>query len=80
MRPIAVLNEPQRVEVACDSHGLPTRIRLRKRWRVVARVVDVWRLDDEWWSGVAITRLYVRVLIDEGRPLTLRSRRLQPRA
>ncbi len=65
------LNEPQAVDVRCDAQGLPVAVHLRKRWRNVERVVDVWRIDDEWWSKQELSRLYVRVTIDGSRPLTL---------
>src|SRR5690606_38217726 len=38
-------NAPRPVRVTEDEHGAPTSI----AGRPVARVVDRWRLDDEWW-------------------------------
>ncbi len=65
------LNTPQRVDVQCDGQGLPVRVRVRQRWRSVQRIVDVWRVDDEWWARDEVQRLYVSVLTDDGRRLTL---------
>lgn len=40
----------------------------RRGWprpRAVVRVLDTWRLDDEWWRERPIARLYYRLLLEE---------------
>jgi hypothetical protein len=37
----------------------------------VAAVQDGWRIDDEWWRERPIARLYYRLLLDNGQPLTV---------
>jgi hypothetical protein len=32
----------------------------------VARVQDRWRIDDEWWRERPISRIYHRLLLDDG--------------
>ena len=34
----------------------------------VERIEDVWRIDDEWWRE-EVSRLYYRLLLEDGRPL-----------
>jgi hypothetical protein len=36
----------------------------------VAQVQDVWRIDDEWWRE-EVSRLYYRLLLEDGRVWTL---------
>jgi hypothetical protein len=37
----------------------------------VARVEEVWRVDDGWWRPHPVQRTYFRLALDDGRPLTL---------
>ena len=36
----------------------------------VEQVEDVWRIDDEWWRE-EVSRLYYRLLLEDGRPLVV---------
>ena len=36
------------------------------RWRQVLEVLDSWRIDDEWWRKEPVSRLYYRVLLEDG--------------
>jgi hypothetical protein len=45
--------------------GLPIALAEGGRRRRVARVEDVWSIDDEWWRE-PIARRYYRVLLDDG--------------
>lgn len=65
------LNRPREVEVLVDSRGLPRTVRMQRRWRTVERIIDLWRIDDEWWQEHAVSRLYVRLGLEDGRPITL---------
>jgi len=44
---------------------------VRGRWRDVAGVDEVWRIDDEWWRPRPVSRRYVRCSLDDGTCLTL---------
>ena len=50
--------------------GLLRPITIGRRRISVAEVVDTWVIEDEWWR-TPIARQYVRVLLADGRPLTL---------
>ncbi len=41
--------------------GLP-----KERWREVPEILDSWRIDDEWWRKQPVSRLYYRVLLEDG--------------
>jgi hypothetical protein len=51
--------------------GAPTAVEVRGRWHAVARVEEVWRVDDGWWRANPARRTYMRVALDDGRPLTV---------
>ena len=36
----------------------------------IASIADTWEINDEWWRGQPIARLYYRVVTREGRHLT----------
>jgi aspartyl/asparaginyl beta-hydroxylase (cupin superfamily) len=36
----------------------------------VVQVQDVWRIDDEWWRE-EVSRLYYRLLLEDGRRVTI---------
>ena len=65
------LNRPQPLSVHCNAQGLPDRICLRNRWYKVKQVADVWRVDDGWWTKQALSRIYVRLLLETTRPLVI---------
>lgn len=39
-------------------------------WRRVVAVREWWRIDDEWWRS-PVSRAYVALVVEGGRPLTL---------
>lgn len=74
------LNQPTPVDVRLGRGRLPRAVRLpgmhgpsavRDRWREVAGVDEVWRVDDEWWRPRPVSRRYVRCSLDDGTCLTL---------
>lgn len=65
------LNAPTPLQVRLGDAGAPAQIHRRRRWRTVARTMDRWRIDDEWWRERAISRTYYRVLLEDGQPLTV---------
>ncbi|MBH40896.1 MAG: hypothetical protein CL790_06670 [Chloroflexi bacterium] len=40
-------------------------------WSKVTNVIEVWRIDDEWWRIQPIQRTYFRVLLEEGYIMTV---------
>lgn len=77
---LRVLNAPVRVEVRLDERGLPREIRdLSDGWdsrgvtsaaveqegRRVMEILEVWRIDDEWWRE-PMSRRYVEVVLEGG--------------
>ncbi|HQX62197.1 MAG TPA: hypothetical protein PK593_01925 [Thermomicrobiales bacterium] len=62
---VRTLNQPKELEVEADERGLPRRV-IRRRQRLrVASVLDVWRIDDEWWRE-EISRRYFLVVLEGG--------------
>ena len=65
------LNLPRLVQVTVDERtGLPLTLRDRHHSYRIARVQDVWRVDDEWWRE-PISRHYVQILLHGGALRTL---------
>jgi hypothetical protein len=62
---IRLLNQPQPLAVAADESGLPRWIGAGATQQRVAGIVDVWRIDDEWWR-TTISRRYFVVALEDG--------------
>jgi hypothetical protein len=65
---IRPLQQPRPLWVEADLTGRPLALR-RLGWqqpRVVRRIQDRWRIDEEWWRDQPISRLYHRVLLADG--------------
>ena len=73
---IRPLDAPQPVQVEVDGNDMPAAIaavkgsnarasRSYKRRRVL-EVLDVWRIDDEWWRKQPVSRIYYRVALEDG--------------
>ncbi|MDO8613792.1 MAG: hypothetical protein Q7R32_13375 [Dehalococcoidia bacterium] len=54
-----------------DVQGWPTAVWLSGRHCVVEAVLEVWRIDDEWWRERPASRLYFGLLLDDGRTTTV---------
>ena len=59
------------MEVEEDERHRPAAITLRRQRLKVASVEDVWEIADEWWRSTPIARVYYRVLLEDGRAVTL---------
>ena len=70
MKTLQPLKQPRPVAVETNESGEPVAVVLRGRRLAVAQVQDVWRIDDEWWRE-EISRLYYRLLLEDGRPLVV---------
>ena len=82
LRPLGL---PRPVVVLSDDAGLPTAVDLsrsrngpRQRGRSeephlvsVVRVDEIWRVAEGWWRDEAVARTYYRLVLEDGRPVTL---------
>ena len=61
--------DPEKIEVAAQE-GKPFVVRLKKRPVLVKDVVNMWRIDEEWWRK-PISRLYFLLELENGARLTV---------
>jgi hypothetical protein len=57
--------------VETGNGGTPVSLKLRGRQVTVESVADRWRLDDEWWRGRPVSRIYYECLVDGGLRVTV---------
>ena len=70
---LRAVNEPQLVTVEIDEFGVPEAVKKQLRLSdgreenatVVESVLEMWRIDDEWWRQL-ISRRYFAVLLEGG--------------
>jgi hypothetical protein len=55
--------------VECRAE-LPCAVGVQGHRLAVAEVLDVWLVEDDWWRA-PVARRYVRLLLADGRPLTV---------
>ena len=60
---------PEKIEVAAQE-GKPFVVRLKRRPVLVKDVVNMWRIDEEWWRN-PISRLYFLLELENGARLTV---------
>lgn len=70
-RRIRRLKAPQAIEVEAGTAGLPLCLRLDAGWQPVSLTREPWRIDQHWWRGPGVSRLYYRVAPEDGPPLTI---------
>lgn len=70
-RPLRPLNQPRPIAVQTDQHGVPLAVTASKARRAVESVQETWRIDDEWWRANPVSRLYWRVLLEDGRTIDI---------
>lgn len=70
-RRIRRLKTPSAIVVEADRHGRPLRLLLASVWQEVALVREPWRIDQQWWRGTPVSRVYYRVAAADGPPLTI---------
>lgn len=61
------LNQPRPVVIETDERGVPISIVVSKFKRAVESVLETWRIDDEWWRVQRVSRVYWRLLLEDGR-------------
>ncbi len=53
------------------DRGAPRAVRLRGHHLTVKRILDVWRIDNDWWRPQPISRRYFLVELNNGLLQTL---------
>lgn len=66
---VRLLNRPWPVRVEADGQGRPIAVWLSGRRCAVEAVLETWRIDDEWWRQRPVSRVYWRLLLEDGRTL-----------
>ena len=61
------LNTPTRITVEPGEDGAPVAVTLSRRRLAVEERLETWRIDDEWWREKAVSRVYWRLLLEDGR-------------
>ena len=64
------LNEPKPIRVRENASGKPAAV-VGFYPTNVDSILDMWRIDDEWWSREPIPRFYYQVLLSDGRRLSI---------
>ena len=64
---LRTLNRPRRIVVEIDEAGEPVAVHLSGLRLAIESIVESWRIDDEWWREKPVSRLYRRVLLEDGR-------------
>ena len=70
---LRALNLPQRVTVELDAEGQPGAVRRSKDTgggQAVEDILEIWRIDDEWWRA-PISRRYYEVVLNGGKRVVL---------
>jgi hypothetical protein len=64
------LYTPREVEVLANDSGEPAAVNWNNTRRRVAAIVNVWRVDEEWWRE-EISRQYFRIELHDGLVVTV---------
>jgi hypothetical protein len=64
------LNTPREIRVFASGKGRPAAIMLKGRQKKVSRIINAWRLDDEWWRE-EIARRYFQLELADGSVATV---------
>lgn len=67
---VRALNVPQPVSVEVDATGMPVALEHRGRKPVIS-VLARWRIDDEWWRDMPVSRLYFELVLEDGATITV---------
>ncbi len=77
------LNRPRPLRVEADEdacpepgasrsrRGRPIAVYLSGRRYAVEAVLQLWRIDDEWWRQQLVSRAYFSLLLEDGRVVTV---------
>ena len=59
------LLQPRPIRVLASKAGVPKMLVRSNRQTGVTQIIDVWRIDDEWWRN-EIQRRYFLLELDDG--------------
>ncbi len=65
------LNRPRAAKVEAAESGEPAALHVSGRRIAVESVLETWRIEDEWWRERPVSRMYYRVLLEDGRVVDL---------
>jgi protein ImuB len=65
------LNRPRPAKVEASANGEPIALSVGGRRIAVEAVLDRWRVEDEWWRERPVSRMYYRVILEDGRVVDL---------
>lgn len=65
------LNRPRPLRVETGEDDRPIAISLSNGRFAVEEVLEIWRIDDEWWRRRPLSRVYYRVLLEDGRTVVV---------
>ena len=68
---IQALNMPTLLDVEEDGQQRPGSIAMRPGRIEVGSIQDTWEIVDEWWRANPIARRYFRVVLEDGRGMTV---------
>ncbi len=61
--------KPEAIEVT-ERSGKLTAIRTVKRTFIIVRILNMWRIDEDWWR-TPVSRLYYSLELDTGNRMTV---------
>lgn len=64
------LNSPREVALQVNDSGHPLYVTDTKGAKKIEKVLDTWRVDDEWWRN-SISRNYYELLMEDGSRLII---------
>jgi len=67
---VTPLNVPRDIRVTAGEDGCPIFVWVGSKQRRVARIRNVWRIDDEWWRQ-EIARRYFELELSDGSVITV---------
>ncbi len=70
-RRVRPLNRPRPVQVEAGEDGQPIAVWFSGRRCAVEAVLEIWRIDDEWWRKRRVSRAYFSLLLEDGRTVTV---------
>ena len=72
-RRLHLVNQPRMISAQLSADGLPRAIVDGGRRHQVARIGDVWEVQEGWWrrESEQLDRMYVRATLADGRVATL---------
>ena len=60
------LHSPRPLDVDTEANGVPAGLYLPHHRCAVESVLETWRIDDEWWREQPVSRVYWRLLLENG--------------